>query len=507
MTFLDKASYLLFKPALGHQGMASWLATGAVLVGLYAGGIVHWLLFLNFGDLSFLDEQSWDWRKEFFSYSILRQAITEGTIPYTVPYSYFTDKFLGNLEPVFSPQVLLLPLMSLGQFVLVNTVLMYTLGFAGCLLIMAKHGLSLMSFTFVFLLFNFNGHITSHLSVGHTMWNGYFLLPFYVLLVLELVQGPNPPRVRLPVSLGLVLFGILLQGSFHIYIWCLIFLGLVGLANRRLRAPAMLSLAFSLLLSAFRLAPAVFAYGGHKGSYASGFPTLSTFVDALTTIKAHTFEHPRGPLYDVGWWEHDTFIGIVGVLLVAYFGIYHRFSNREGVQALKFQALDLPLLLMVLFSFGLVFDLVSDLRIPFLSWLERLPSRMFVIPLVVLVVITALRIEALFRQGTLTATARLLAVVAAVLLAHSLAVHSWFWRVSDSTFLKVAGGGVPVGLPRLVVLNDPSQYDLIYSTVVKVGAAITVMAVLGLGWLYFRDLVRQRAGALPEPENHRCWPG
>jgi hypothetical protein len=128
--------------------------------------------------------------------------------------------------------MLLAPLMNAGNFVLANTLIMYSVGFIGCLLIRNRYHLSLLPFVFLFLLFNFNGHITSHLSVGHSMWYGYFLLPLFFYFLLELLPPSAKIRVGTSIILAFVLFAIVLQGSFHIFVWCLIFLAILGFFNR-----------------------------------------------------------------------------------------------------------------------------------------------------------------------------------------------------------------------------------------------------------------------------------
>ena len=101
----------------------------------------------------------------------------------------------------------------------------------------------------------------------------------------------------------------------------------------------------------------------YRASYASGFPTIGTLVDSLTTIKAFTYEHVRiqgpGSLYDVGWWEHNHFIGYIGVAFILFFGIYQQYI-RKPKQLEPFKYLGLPLLVITLFSFGLWFDILSD---------------------------------------------------------------------------------------------------------------------------------------------------
>jgi len=479
---VGKLAELVFTPELPGRNLFSRIFTVAALGGLFAVGIAHWTFFFQFGEMAF---DRIDWPKEYYHYSVLRSSIAEGVIPYFVSPSRGPDTFLGTAETVLSPQIILLPFMSVGRFVLVNTLIMYSLGFLGCLLLRKRYQLSLLPFVMLFLLFNFNGHITSHISVGHSMWNGYFLLPFFVLLILQLLNRERPITIITPVLLAFTLFGVVLQGSLHIYLWCLMLLALLGLLNSRYLKPAGLAILFSVGLSLFRLLPTAVTFAGWKPAYASGFPTIATFVDALTTVNAHWFEHPRGGLYDVGWWEHDVYIGYIGVAFIAFFGIYHRFSQIPSVQRYKFQPLDLPLLLITLFSFGIFFDLISDLRIPLVSWAERVPSRFFIMPLVFLIVIASIRMQALLHLVANNRTIKVLLLFGILLQAHSLAVHSWFWRVESTS---------PTSTVSAInySFNLPGQQDLVYTTVVNASAVLSALAIAALCGLFVWSLLRQR---------------
>ena len=386
--------------------------------------------------------------------------MTEPAIPYYVSPDWGEPRFLGILETVLSPQIILMTFTGLGKFVLINTWLMYTVGFVGCLVIRKRFQLSLLPFIFLFLLFNFNGHITSHLAAGHSMWLGYFLLPFFFLLTLELAQCQGPPRLNISVPLSLVLFGIILQGSFHFFVWCLLFLALFGVFNRQHLRVVGLTIVLSLFLSAVRLLPGALIHSdravrGYNSEYYFG-----TFVDALTSIAAFTTEHPLSP---VGWHELDVFIGIIGVAFIAYFGIYQRFSANPDLEGHRFSAFDLPILMFVLISFGVGYDLLRDLRIPLVSFAERVPARFLIMPLVALIVISSIRMESFLNGIDRTTNFKLLSLAAIVVLAHALGLHSFTWRQgpgsspdwSDFTF------------------NGPAQWDLLYTTAVTAGGVLS----------------------------------
>lgn len=453
-----------------------WIA----LASLFSGGIIHWLVFFRFGDFSL---SGFDWSKEVYYYSVIVESISSQAIPFLAnsptPDAIPPDldhRFFALPETVISPQVFLLNLMDVGNFILANTLIMYSVGFLGCLFLRWHFSLSLMPFSFLFLVFNFNGHITSHLSVGHTMWLGYFLIPWFFLLLFKLIRDSKGFRPGIAVSIGSILFIIILQGSFHIFIWCLLFLGLFGIFNIHHLKTLATAASAAIILSAFRLIPAAVTLTDWKPSYASGFPTLSTFFDALTYVNKDKLAHPIAQTfdrsYDVGWWEHDFFIGFLGLGLIAFFGIYLRFRQDTGVGGASFKQFDLPLLIFVLFSFGVLFDLLSDTRIPLLSWIERTPARVLIMPLLGLTFISAIRMQNFIENiDNIKKNWVFMLVSAAIFieLSHQLAVHSWFWRVEES--------GATVDLVQIVI-NQTAHPDYLYTTGVKVGGIVTLSSLI-----------------------------
>jgi hypothetical protein len=252
------------RPAEAGPKRRGRTATIVILAVLFAAGAFHWIWFLNYGRMDF---KPYDWGKEFIYYSVLRHAIASGTMPYHISLAFHgSNRFLALPEVNLSPQIFLLPAMNVGTFVVFNTLLLYSAGFVGSLLLKRRYRLSTIAFAVFFLLFNFNGHITAHMGVGHSMWAGYFLLPFLILFLLELLEGE--PWRSTSIKLALTLFLILLQGSFHLFVWCLLFLVLVLAFNwRRYHRPLLTTIALSALLSAHRLLPALFALWGKKEKF------------------------------------------------------------------------------------------------------------------------------------------------------------------------------------------------------------------------------------------------
>jgi hypothetical protein len=439
--------------------------TVSVLAILFAAGALHWILFLKSGNLSY---KAHDWGKEFIYYSLLKQALTTGDIPFHISVAFHdTPRFLAIPETNWSPQILLLPLMDVGSFIVVNTLILYSIGFAGCLLFRQRYRLSLVSFSVLFLLFNFNGHLTAHIGVGHSMWMAYFLLPFFFLFVLEIAEG-RAGRAT-PIKLAFVLFAIVLQGGFHIFVWCITFLILLLAFNWRYLWPVLTSIVAALLMSAVRLVPAVFALAGKKEKFIWSYPTLRDLLDALITIRQQTPERLR-PWGTAGWWEYDIYIGIIGLALVVCFGICLRFSKRKEIAGLTYRALDLPLFVMVLFSMSYFHAFLTRLPIPFLST-ERVATRFIILPLLLLVFLSAVRLEGMLRSVKRTFRFGFITVGAILVMALGFVDHSFLWSVARLERIY-ANRAIDLSIPDVIRRPDPVYINLLW-----VSAAVSIAAI------------------------------
>jgi len=457
-------------------------ATVIILAVLFAGGMIHWLWFLNYGHMSFNHH---DWGKEFIYYSILRHAITSGTMPYHIPLAFQgTNRFLALPETNLSPQIFLLPLMSVGTFLVLNVLLLYSAGFVGSLLLKRRYGLSLLSFTVFFLLFNFNGHIVAHLGVGHSMWAGYFLLPFLFLFLLELLEGA--PWRTSSIKIAFVISAILLQGSFHVYIWCLLFLILLLAFNWRFAKPLVTAIVVSGVLSAYRLLPALFALWGKKEKFVWSYPTPLELLDALTTIREQPPERLR-PWGNAGWWEYDIYVGLVGLALILVFGVWLRFNKREEFDRLRFAALDVPIFAMALLSVSYFQAFITRIPVPILKS-ERVPMRFIVIPVVLLALLSSIRMEAVLARVKQTFKLRFVAIATLVLMALSFLDHSYLWSIGrlDKQFASRAAD--------LTVPPIESVPDSLYKAIVTASIAVSLAALAAAVYFLLRFRKTSQAG-------------
>jgi len=447
---------------------------------LYASGFLHWLLFFKLGKLTF---RAFDWGKEYIYYSLLKQWIETGRIPYHIDLAFHgTHRFLAIPEVNLSPQILLLPLVQVGTFVVINTILLYSIGFIGCLLIKQRYRLGIASFTLLFLIFNFNGHLIAHIGVGHSMWAGYFLLPFYFLYLLELI-GDMPGRA--PYKIALVMLAILLQGAFHIFIWCLTLLVLILIFNLKILKPVAQAIGLSLVAGAFRLIPAGFALIGKKEKFIWSYPTVRDLIDALITIREQTPVRLK-PWGTTGWWEYDVYIGLIGLAIIITFGIIMRFSKRADLKDYRFPRLDLPIFAMAILSISYIHAFLTRIPLPVLKS-ERVATRFIIIPLLLVTLLAAIRLEKVIGNLRHTLRFKVIAIGLVSLMSLGFIDHSYLWSVARLERIH-AKRVVDLTIAALISRSDPYYKGLLWISLV-----ITLITVV----LLVRSLAtRRRKGNL-----------
>jgi hypothetical protein len=446
--------------------------------GLYLLGLIHWCLFLDWGKIPF---DLHDWTQVGAYYSFLRQAFLTNQLPLQIGSTLaVTNRYLANPEVLISPQAYLLRFLDPGIFTLVNVLILYSVGVAGLLLVQKRYSLAPAAFSVLFLLFNFNGNITAHYAVGHAEWTGYYFLPFFALLLLKVLDGEQPGW-KWVLFISLTLFAVTLQGAFHFLLWCLIFLLAWGLFSpRKYLVPVIKVILFSLFLSMFRLLPPAIEYLGAGKNFISGFPTITDLFSALIVLK-YPAEALSGPFSSLGWWEVDTYIGLLGLAFILYFGIYQTWHKGSAAKTLL-----APIAVVTFLSIGQIYSIVNHLPIP-LTDSERVSSRFLIVPVVVLITLGSIYFqETLIKHGPRGLVERIFSLGVLILLAHDLFQHSRIWRVSKMYNLFQS---TPVDI-RSNVLNLP---DPLYFNVLAIGATVTVVTFIVLLYL----TVREHNGASP----------
>jgi hypothetical protein len=453
---------------------------------LFCFGALHWTAFFDMGEAGL----AWhDWPLQRAYFDVHRQAVAEGVLPWHTDRAFHdTDRFLANPEVALTPQLLLLPHLSPGRFMLANVLLLYAVGFAGCVALARRLRLAPLGFAFFALLFNLNGHVTAHLGMGHP-WYGYFLLSWFVLFVLELAEGRT--GFGQAGRIALVLFLILIQGSFHIVTWCLLLLGLMVFFSRGLRRTCLLAGLLTGLLGAVRYLPAAVAFGeAPRYRFISGYRSLWDLFEAFVTIREADAFKIGGAFGRMGWWEYDLYTGLTALLVIVFLGVVVRSRKGWALARGRFAALDLPLLVMALLSMSYFYAIVVRLPLPLLN-AERAASRFMLVPFLLLLGIASLRIEEGCDKLARYRAWRWLAVPLLAETAFALVNHSVRWS------LMLFERKAPQAARRLaaVIANRP---DPVYRRLAWLGLAITLATLAALLAFFLAEFARRRNASPPD---------
>jgi len=464
----QKALDILFEPA--ETPLAKWIVS-FLLVALFAAGILHWGYFLNWFNNRF---DMGDWHNIVDPMLVfLSNAFRSGQLPMHGNSSLFVpDRYLGRPDRPLSPQLLLLYLVDPAKYVLINVWIFFTIGFIGLLLVRRRYHLSLVAFTALFLLFNFNGHITDHYVVGHMEWVGYFLLPWFVLLVLQMLEGEKTGWSWV-FGVALTMLAINLQGAVHFFIYCMAFLLLLALFQPRYWIPAIKAVIASVLINMLRLLPlAIQYYNGGGVQFIFGFFSVSHMLDSFVVLHSpYLLETPSG---QIGGWEVDYYLGLIGFLFMIYFGVFRNWINEKSYRLLYF-----PILVMAFFSLGDVYRPIFNSPIPFMDS-QRAPTRFIIVPVVFLIILASIQFQNWIRERNNADWMERVAVLFGLAFTgYDLFGHSRAWRLTNLTS-KVLERFTDIVRVPLVNRPDPPYFiSIITGLILTVGAAV-ILSILVL---------------------------
>ncbi len=455
------------------------------LLALFAFGVDRFIDFYNNGTV---DVNRHDWARASGYNNVIAEAFKTGQLPiFTSGAINITDRLMGNPEVPLAPDIILIPLLTPGQYALAHTLLFYAVGFIGLLLIRRRYRWSLATFAAFFLIFNFNGHLISHLTVGHAMWNSYFLLSFFALFTFQMIDGEHPRRDGL--LIGLTLFGLALGGGVHLFIFCLLTLFLLGVCSPRLLLPCLIAIAAGGLLSAARFLPAAVAASGYAPDFIGGYAELAdllrrmmTFDPALFTSQATLNVRYR----TMQPWELDAYVSLIGTLFLGVFGLARQFWRGNRPDEPSYRELNIPIGLMTLFAVGSFYSPIFNLGLPLLDS-ERVTARFIIIPIVLLLMLACIRFERWLPRLAGNHYGRLLTLGALLLMAQALGEHMHLWRVFNFERLWPVTGNVPTGVQIIpFAVQTLTGIDRTYVYALGVGALISLAAFVAWIWLYRR---------------------
>jgi len=465
-----------------HQrAAAAWLAL------LYMIGGLAWGYFFAWGKV---DANFHDWAAITAPrLTFLKDAVTRLELPLHISdpstLDYITDRYLSVPDAFIAPQTILLRWMDVGTFVMVDALLLYTCGFWGLLLVRRRFRLSAAAFTILFLLFNFNGHILAHYSVGHATWGGYFLFPFFVLGVVELFDGGR--GWGWVARMALVMGAIYLQGSFHQFVWLLILLGLIGVCIPRYFWMSLKAAAFSVAVGLFRILPPVLLVDKFNHRFIAGYPTLEYLWRALVEVAVPgDITLASGMTSAVGWWELTLYIGLLGALFLLGFGLVGWLGARRP--ALERRLL-LPLGLLTLLAMGNIYAYIQQVPVPLFTG-ERISARMLSVVLVFLLVAAAAEFQRRLDEIQHATWVAAGAILGLAFMAQDLWQNLRLWKVASARALFPTANFSPADWYVHNNYNDGG-----YIALVGLGLALSAAALALLAFLSLRE--RRRRSAQP----------
>jgi hypothetical protein len=361
--------------------------------------------------------------------------------------------------------MLLLRFLDPGLYFLINLLLMVSIGYLGCIAIKRYFHLSVFSFTFLVLLFNFNGFITSHMGIGHTLFTGYFLLPFFIFLILQLMEGKASKTWF--AQMGFVLFGIELVGTTQIYVICLMFLGVLFLFAKSDRLQLLKAIITGVVFNIYRIVPAALALASHSNPPYAGFTTVGDLIKSLIWIIPPSESMVGLP---VGWWEFDMYIGLLGLAFIVVFGVYTVWKPQRNPQARNaYRPLALTTLVFSFFSIGYLYAPINYLPIPLFNDLH-VPSRFLLLPLLTICSLACLHFQAWLDQTSLQSRHYFAMTILLAVLGHDLFQHARLWRVE---YVFEAFSAEPLDLSLRIV----NQTDPLYVNILVISSLATLISI------------------------------
>jgi hypothetical protein len=236
------------------------------------------------------------------------------------------------------------------------------------------------------------------------------------------------------------------------------------------------------LLSAFKLIPAAYTLLGRQEKFIWSYPTFRDLIDALITIRVESPERLRF-WGNAGWWELDIYVGLIGLALLVYFGIVLRFSRSDDLRDVRYGALDLPILLMVLFSISYFHAFLTRLPIPLLRG-ERVATRFVVLPVLALALLASFRISRVLRRVGMSLKAWVLGIAVLAAMALGFLDHSFLWSVSRLE--RVTQLKVEPPVPGLITRDDAG-----YKLMVIIGMLITLAGLIALAYTFIRPRLKR----------------
>jgi hypothetical protein len=397
------AAYLDRRDRAGERSAIITEAFAAVF------GVAIFIWFFHFGQFPWTEG---DWREEWTFFFAWKQALRGGSVPYYIATAMQgTERYLANLQTPLMPYVFGLAIVSVNAFIVFHVALVYAIGCLGTIVLRRELSLGLLPWTLFVLIFTLNGHIVSHLSVGHLPWVAYFLIPWVLVSAIRTARGDR--SMRHVITCAAAFAGMILIGGWHVFVWSLIFMIATYLTRPRDIVVLVKIGVLTALLAAVRLLPAVATFGAGANTFISGFPTIASVFASLVGTPI------RFDLLDQ--WELDTYVGFAGFLLLCIGAIPFRDSAKRFLNAML-----LPTALLIALSLFNVYE-QTLFRLPgFVS--ERVTTRLMILPVLWLALSGAVRIDEWWRRSRSSYAMAIPLLIGACWLAFALLLRAQAWR-------------------------------------------------------------------------------
>jgi hypothetical protein len=384
--------------------------------------------------------------------------------------------------------MVLLLFLPIERFVFADIILHYSISFLSLLWFYRRYKLSLFTFSLLFLLFEFNGYIFTHYSVGHFTWAAYFLFPAFFSLLIRFLEGEE--GWTWVTSMSFLLFYMVLAGSQHHYVWLLLFLGVLAVICWRRSHWIIASILFSGLLSAIRLLPPVLQLADYqrKGIFNAvfGYPSLMHLIDSMIYIQVPTespIDYFSLNLYAENFWDFNFYIGILGFGFILYFGLFLWLRHASPL----YPQLIVPVFVLTALSIGSTYWIVRLTGIPLFAS-ERAVMRMISVPIVWLFLIGSILFQDWWNKHKPEIAQQAAAVMGLGLMFIDLWNNMKIWRPSEikqyfvPVAMDIAGNGV-------VNHSDPP-----YLLVLSIGLGITMTTAGFLLIISWREARARKSG-------------
>ena len=430
----------------------AWWVAGAAAV---AGAV--W--FFRAGDLDWYATP--DWTKEWTYHAALQESLRQGQLPWFLNETFQdTNRFFANPETNVAPHAVMLALMDVPAFIVLQFAALLAIGVAAAYVL--AHDLRLgpiASLTFL-TIFLMNGHLIAHLETGHLQWAGYLLVPGVLLFVHRAAGGDLGRRTQ--AGLGMVLALIALVGGWHVFVWCIIWVGVfIALDRSRWRFGASLALLVAGL-TALRVVPAFVLYDVPDWEFVGSYQRLSILVAGL-------IGEARRPIDGLNWWEYNAFVGWVGFVVVAA-GLTAPLGRlwRHSVAALW-----APSVAMLVLSTYNIYAWTL-FRLPGFES-ERVASRLLILGLLGFALIACVQLDSWLARRRLSRWHVAVLAVAGLLLASQLVAHT------NSRRPRPDRG---IGMPSAPLVSE-RRPEAAYTASVAAGAVVTLVST-GIAILMWR---------------------